>query len=55
MTQHVVKEYNMQMQKGNEEVIQINEEMDERDVNLIHYALSNHFLFKDKTDMIMYF
>ena len=37
----------------NDDLIQLDDEMNERDINLIHCALSNHFLFKDKTDLIM--
>jgi hypothetical protein len=34
-------------------VMQIEEELSDKNVKLIRNALSNHFLFKDKIDAIM--
>ena len=34
-------------------IIKLIGEIEDREILLIRYALSNHFLFKDKTDSIM--
>lgn len=52
-TRNTLMKDNNNLKANTDDAMQINQELDERDINLIHYALSNHFLFKDKTDLIM--